>query len=531
MKLLTAAQMRHCDDRAIHELGIPSAVLMENAGRTTYQILRREFPELAGPVAVVAGRGNNGGDGLVVARYLANDGLPVSVLLLAEPSQLTGDARLNLEIALKLGIDVRPLTAPEALAAQEPLLAGAALVVDAILGTGLNSEVRGLYRQAIDLINAVPAPVLAVDLPSGLCADSGRVLGAAVRADVTVTYGWPKLGQILSPGRELAGRLWRVDISIPPALAADCQVELAAAAVLRELAPARPPASHKGTYGHLVILAGSPGKTGAAALAALGALRVGAGLVTVGVPASLNPILEVKLTEAMTLPLPEVPGAAVLGEAAWPAIAGFWEGKTAGALGPGLGTHPQTVRLVQELVQRAPAPLVIDADGLNALAEDLDCLKRAGAPLILTPHPGEMGRLVGLSPAQVQADRPGTACRLARDYGVVVVLKGAQSLIAAPDGRLTVNPSGNPALATGGTGDVLTGIIGGLLAQRLSPYDAARLGVYLHGLAADRWAASQGAAGLLAAELAAELPALLAALGAGTFPPIEEEICYVRVTS
>jgi len=529
MKLLTADQMRHLDERTIQELGLPSAVLMENAGRTTYQILRREFPDLAGPVVVVAGRGNNGGDGLVVARYLANDGFPVLVLLLAETVNLHGDARINLEVAQKLGILIHEVTSTEALLDQEAALRGAALVVDAILGTGLNAEVRGLYRQAIELINDGPTPVLAVDIPSGLSADSGQILGSAVRADVTVTYGWPKRGQILPPGRELVGRLWRVDISIPPAFAADCPVELADAAVLRDLLPPRPRRSHKGTYGHLFILAGSPGKTGAAALAAQAALRTGAGLVTVGVPASLNPILEVKLTEAMTLPLPEVPGEAVLGAAALPVIGDFAAGKAALALGPGLGTHSETVRLVQDLVTQTTLPTVIDADGLNALAANPACLGQASAPLILTPHPGEMARLTGLSTGHIQAHRLEVAGQLAHDHGVIVVLKGNQTIIAAPDVRLTINSTGNPALATGGTGDVLTGMIVGFLAQGLAPYDAARVAVYLHGLAADLWVQTQGQAGLLAGELSDGLPALIAAFAAGELPPQEEEICCARV--
>ncbi|MFP3867337.1 MAG: NAD(P)H-hydrate dehydratase [Desulfobacteraceae bacterium] len=531
MKLLTADQMRQLDRQAIEEIGIPSIVLMENAGRTTYQILRREFPELSGPVAVIAGRGNNGGDGFVVARYLAHAGLPVEVLLLAEKARVSGDARTNLDILEQIGVAVAEVTSEEALIPRIGELSSAELIVDAVFGTGLNAEVRGLYRQMIEILNNLPVPVLAVDFPSGLSADSGQPLGAAVEAAVTVTYGWPKLGQILPPGRDYVGRLWQVDISIPPELAQTMPLELAEAEELRTLLPDRPFASHKGTYGHLLVLAGSEGKTGAAALTAMGALRVGAGLVTAGIPASLNDILEVKLTEAMTLPLPEALGARALGSAALTQLEAFWPGKSALALGPGLGTHPDTVRLVREVVRRSSLPLVIDADGLNALADDPTCLGQAGAPIIITPHPGEMSRLAGKSAQEIQARRLEQAQELAHRHQVVVVLKGAQSVVAAPDGRISINPTGNPALASGGTGDVLTGMIGGFLAQRMLPFDAARLGVYLHGLAADQWVEWQGECGLLASELIEDLPEVINEFARGNLPEVEEEVCYKRVIS
>ncbi|MBW1991765.1 MAG: NAD(P)H-hydrate epimerase [Deltaproteobacteria bacterium] len=342
MKLVTAQEMRELDRRTIEEVGVPSLVLMENAGRTTYQILRREFPNLGGPVAVAAGRGNNGGDGFVVARYLANEGLPVTVFLLARKEQVRGDARVNLDILDHLGVEVKEVLTEEALSPALHYLSRAELVVDALLGTGLNSPVRGLMAALIDRLNRLRPPVLAVDIPSGLSADTGEPLGTAVQAQVTVTYGLPKLGQILPPGREHVGRLWLVDISIPPALTRELQLELAEAGELRELLPPRPFASHKGTFGHLVVLAGSEGKTGAATLTAEGALRTGAGLVTVACPMSLNDVLEEKLTEAMTLPVPEAPGARAVGVKALEPLTEFLAGKTALALGPGLGTHPET---------------------------------------------------------------------------------------------------------------------------------------------------------------------------------------------
>jgi len=529
MKLVTAAEMRELDRRAIEKVGIPSLVLMENAGRTTYQILRREFGN-TGPVAVVAGRGNNGGDGCVVARYLAQAGMAVAVFLVAARDQVQGDARINLEIAAHLGVEIMEVQEEKDLNPLAHHLARSGLIVDALLGTGLNSEVRGLMRQVIDEINRLRPPVLAVDIPSGLGADTGRPLGAAVRAQGTVTYGWPKIGQILPPGRDHVGRLWQVDISIPPDLAKDVPVELAEAAEMRALLPPRPFASNKGTYGHLVVLAGSEGKTGAATLTSEGALRTGAGLVTLGIPASLNDILEIKITEAMTLPLPEAENARALGRKALQPLQNFLEHKTAVALGPGLGTHPETEELVRHLARHLPLPLVIDADGVNVLAGDPELFKDAAGPRVLTPHPGEMARFLGTTVPEVQADRLRTAREVAARTQAVVVLKGAQTLVADPRGWASVNSTGNPALASGGTGDVLTGLIGGFLSQKLTPWDAARLGVYLHGLAADYLTARQGPL-LIAGDLLRVFPEVLNKLIQGHIPPAEEGICYKRVIS
>lgn len=531
MKLVTAAEMRELDRRAIQEVGIPSLVLMENAGRTTYQVLRQEFPDLSGPVAVVAGRGNNGGDGFVVARYLANAGVPVTVFLLAARDQVQGDARVNLEILAHLGLEVVEILDEATLAIEICRVAHSRLIVDALLGTGLNAEVGGLLAQAIDKINSFKTPVLAVDIPSGLSADTGQPLGAAVKAQVTVTYGWPKIGQIIPPGRDYVGRLWQVDLSIPPVLAREVPLELAEAVELRGCLPLRPFASHKGTFGHLLVLAGSEGKTGAAALAAEGALRAGAGLVTVGIPASLNDILEVKLTEAMTLPLPQAQGARALGVEALSPLLAFMADKTALALGPGLGTLPETRELVRQLVRHLPQPLVIDADGLNALGAEPAWIKESAGPRILTPHPGEMARFLGRPSQEVQAARLDCARETAAQCGATVVLKGAQTVVAAPHGAISLNPTGNPALASGGTGDVLTGLIGGFLAQGLSPWDAARLGVYLHGLAADYLATQHGPRGLIAGDLLTIFPEVLAAFTQGRIPLTEEGTCLRRVIS
>jgi ADP-dependent NAD(P)H-hydrate dehydratase / NAD(P)H-hydrate epimerase len=534
MKLVTASEMRELDRRAIQDFGIPSLVLMENAGRTTYQILRREFPFIAGEVAVLAGRGNNGGDGFVVARYLANAGIPVAVFLLGTREQVRGDARVNLEILAHLGLAVAEVLTEADLNPLIHRLAKAGLIVDALLGTGLNSEVTGLMATVIERLNHLRAPVLAVDIPTGLSADTGEVLGVALKARVTVTYGWPKLGQVLPPGRDYAGRLWQVDIGIPPILVQEAALELAEAREMQVLLPSRPGGSHKGNFGHLLVLAGSVGKTGAAALTCEAALRAGAGLVTLGVPASLNDILEVKLTEAMSLPLPEAAAARALGAAAWPPIVEFLDEtnqKSTVALGPGIGTHPETRELVARLVRDLTCPMVIDADGINNLEGVTNGLKDAAGPRILTPHPGEIARLVGLTTLEVQARRLDLARDTAARLGVTLVLKGAQTVVAAPDGRAWLNTTGNPALASGGTGDVLTGLMGGFLAQGLAPWDAARLGVYLHGLTADFFVSRHGQRGMIAGDLLAVWPQMLAEFSQGVMPQAEGDICFTRVIS
>ncbi|MFZ2090014.1 MAG: NAD(P)H-hydrate dehydratase [Desulfobaccales bacterium] len=531
MKLVTATQMRELDRRTIEDVGVPSLVLMENAGRGTYRVIRREFPELSGEVVVLAGRGNNGGDGFVVARHLANEGFPVTVFLMAARDQIQGDALVNLNILTQLGVEVEEILGEDQLSYVAHRLGWAELIVDALLGTGLNSPVRGLLAQLITRLHQARPPVVAVDIPSGLSADTGDPLGVAVEADVTVTYGYPKIGQLMPEGRDFCGRLWLVDIGIPPFLAQDIGVELAEASDLRFKLPPRPVDSHKGTFGHLAVVAGSEGKTGAVALTAEAALRTGAGLVTAAVPASLNDILEVKLTEAMTLPLPEAGKARALGEKALAPLMDFLADKTALALGPGLGTHPETQALVRALVRDCPLPMVVDADGVNALAGNLGVLTRPAGPRLLTPHPGEMARLLGATSKEVQSRRLETARQFAATHGVWLVLKGAQTVVADPEGRLSLNPTGNPVLASGGTGDVLTGLIGGLLAQGLSPWDAARLGVFLHGLAADYLVENVGQRGHIAGDLLTCLPELLTEFSQGRFPVTEDDICLRLVTS
>ncbi|MBM4123783.1 MAG: NAD(P)H-hydrate dehydratase, partial [Nitrospira sp.] len=396
------------------------------------------------------------------------------------------------------------------------LLRKSHLIVDALLGTGLSAPVAGPYRAAIEAITASALPVVAVDLPSGVHADTGAVMGAAVRASLTVTFALPKLGLYIGPGIDHAGTVRIVDIGIPPSFADEVPSRIALMTIeeANRLLPRRLPSSHKGTYGHAGVIAGSVGKTGAAALAAKAALRIGAGLVTVATPSSVNDTLEAKLLEAMTVPMPETK-ARTLARSGLDRLLAFVHARSAVAIGPGLTTHPETVDLLQALIPRLEKPAVLDADALNALAGRPALLAECKAPLILTPHPGEMARLEEeATPQSINEDRIGIATRFANRRGVMLVLKGARTVVAHPDGRVTICPTGNPGMATAGTGDVLTGILVGLLAQRLSPWEAACAGTYFHGLAGDLAAAEFGLAGMIAGDVIERIPQAINGTGA-----------------
>jgi NAD(P)H-hydrate epimerase len=498
--------MREIDRRAIEEIGLPGAVLMENAGRAAAGELFARFGSLApGPVLILAGKGNNGGDGYVIARSLLDHGWKVRTVALAAESAIGGDAALHLQALRRAGGEVRFAADADQFAAA--VSADFRLIVDALLGTGLATEVGGLYAVAIEWINGAGRPVLAVDIPSGIDATTGAVLGRAVRANLTVTFAAAKVGHAVHPGAAHAGELVVADIGIPRRLLeeeGDRQLFFDGDEARALLAP-RPVAGHKGTFGHLLVIAGSVGKSGAAALAAEGGLRAGAGLVTVACPQAIQEVLAGKVTEAMTVPLPDRDGGLV--SEGWQALQVLWGGKSAVALGPGLGQREETFVLARRVVRECPLPLVIDADGLNALAGHAEILLERRAATVLTPHPGEMARLAGCDIAAVERDRLGNAREFARRYGIVLVLKGARSVTAFPDGRIRINASGNPGMASGGMGDVLTGLVGALIAQGLSVEDAAALGVFLHGHAADRLLPALGDAGMIATDLLRELPA------------------------
>ncbi len=507
MKLITAEQMQAIDLNAIETLGIPGAVLMENAGRAAAEEILSDAHELfPGPILVLAGRGNNGGDGYVIARILADRGWQVRTLVLAAEDRIAGDAALMLQILQRLDGEIRfidnQVALREEFSAVEPLL-----IIDALLGTGLSTEVTGLYRSAIELMNKNPAQVVAVDIPSGVSGSDGRVLGAAVAADLTLCFDSAKVGHGSRPGADYVGELRVLEIGIPRAARPqdDFSCTLIDESVAGGLLPQRPMSGHKGSFGHLGVIAGSIGMTGAAALCSEAGLRSGAGLVTLACPAELQAILEVKLTEVMTRSLAGHQNHLLSQNCA--EIESLSVKFQALVLGPGLGQDPQTVSAVRRLVAGCRSPLVIDADGLNALVGALDVLPESGdRPPILTPHPGEFSRLTGLSVAEVEADRFRLARRFAIEHGVVLLLKGPRTLIADPAGRVRINGSGNAGLATAGSGDVLSGLIGGLLAQGLSPFDAAGLAAWLHGAAADLLADEIGCAGILAGDLLKTIP-------------------------
>jgi hydroxyethylthiazole kinase-like uncharacterized protein yjeF len=502
MKLVTAAEMRELDRQTIEEVGVPGAVLMESAGRGVVEVIAGLSPVGERRIAVVAGPGNNGGDGFVIARHLANRGARVEVILVAERARVGGDARVHLEAAVKSEVVVRDGTA-----AGFPAAAGAIdraeVVVDALLGTGTARAVGGHLAEVIERMNAAPGVRVAVDLPSGLDADSGWPLGVCVRAHHTVTFGWPKLGLATAPGFVYAGELHVVDIGIPPSRAAAVKRTLLDDRCLGPLATPRDPLAHKGTHGHVVIVAGSAGRTGAALLAAEACARAGAGLTTIAAPDGARAALEQRVVEVMTAGLGPEP---LDGAAAWAHLVPLLAGKRAVAFGPGVARDEGTRALLERLLVEWQGPLVIDADGLNHLAQDPAPLEATRAQVIVTPHPAEMGRLSGTSTEAVQADRVEAAEGFARQHGVVVVLKGARTVIAAPDGRTAICPTGGPALGSGGTGDVLTGAIAALAAAGMGAWEAACAGVYLHGRAGDLAAAAQGDAGVLARDVVALLP-------------------------
>ena len=508
MRLVTAQEMREIDRRTIEEYGIPGLLLMENAGRSVADAVENLLGDLRGKrVVILCGKGHNGGDGFVAARHLLRRGAVPQVFLACMPEEITGDAGVNFLIWQRLGQKFFQLATAGGLQLLKLALLQSDAVVDALYGTGFRGKATGHAGRAIEAVNAAGRPVVAVDLPSGLEADTGRVNGPCIRATVTVTFGLPKVGLVLEPGRQYSGRLVVADISLPPALTPETGP--GRYLLTRELVSSwftrRPATAHKGNFGHVLVVGGSRGMVGAACLAAQGALRAGTGLVTLAVPRSLQDVAAAKLTEVMTSGLPEIPDGAV-GREALPVVTSLLGNKAALATGPGLGRHPETAALVRELVRTASCPVVLDADGLNAFANEGARLAERVAPLVVTPHPGEMGRLMGKSPAEIEADRIGNATEAARAWGAVVVLKGARTVVASPNGYLGINTTGNPGMATGGSGDVLTGVIAALLAQGLDPFRAAAAGVYLHGRAGDLAAVETGEMGLVAGDLLRFLP-------------------------
>jgi NAD(P)H-hydrate epimerase len=511
MKLATAQDMRKIDELAVKEHSLTIAKLMENAGAAVVKVLEETHPPLSKKTfGVLCGKGNNGGDALAAARLLKQKKASVVVVLVGEADELSAEARRQYQKAKTAKIPILTLTGVEKIKAVQMVLEECDLIVDGLLGTGLSRPVEGLYRDLIQLVRKLDKPVVAVDIPSGLSSDSGLPMGDVLTAQMTVTFGLPKFGFYTPIGFPFIGELRVMNIGFPEELlnASFIRQELSDLSMVQKSLPRYDENTHKGTRGRVLVVAGARGFTGAAALSAYGAQRIGVGLVTVACAESLNAILEVKLTEPMTAPVPEIEGG-FLSSKATGRILDLAVNVNSAVLGPGIGRNRDTGQLVKELITKLTVPMVVDADGLYLMGGQLDAFRSAKAPIVITPHPGEAAWLLKTTIMAVEQNRLKVAKQLAQDYNVHVVLKGRFTVIANPKGEVRVNPTGHRGLATGGTGDVLSGMIGGLLAQKLPAFEAATTGVYLHGLAGDKASRKFGPDGLLASDLLPLLPRLL----------------------
>lgn len=515
MKIVTGAQMKAFDAQAIKEYALPSLILMENAGRNVAEAILERWELRGARVLALSGKGNNGGDALCAARHLLHTGALVEGVIAGVPNatQLSEETRTQAAMLEKFGVPLRFIGDEQGLPVLEEALGRADLVIDGLLGIGVKGAVRGLYEPVIERVTTSDIYVISVDLPSGVEADTGRVEGVAVQADLTVTLEYPKLGLLLYPGREHVGELVVRPVGYPEALKQEFEsgLEWVDDEFVRGRLPRRRAYSHKGDYGRVLIVAGSRGLSGAALLTGDAALRAGAGLVYLGYPESLSPVIEGRLLEAVKFPLPEEGGA--LAEAAAPEIEDIIKNRRMDvvALGPGLSQRAGVKRLIRKLLPKMDVPVVIDADGLNNLAdaEGRKILKRLHAPALLTPHPGELSRLIARQVSEIEAHRVDVTRETAQELGVLLVLKGVPTVTASPCGDVYINSTGNSGLATGGSGDVLTGMIAGLMAQGLAPAEAAPTGVYLHGRLADRLKSITGERAMLPRDLLNMMPEVL----------------------
>ncbi len=510
--------MRNIDKRTIEGIGIPGLELMEKAGKGVAEAVREMLGDVVGKkVIIFCGRGNNGGDGFVVGRYLAQWEMEVKFFLTARKDEVKGDAKTNLKKALDLKLPVIEVLSEKDI----PPLLGTYLIVDALFGTGFDGEITGYIKDVVDRINSSGIQVLSVDIPSGLHADTGEFTGVCIKANRTVTMALPKIGHFFFPGKELSGKVSVVDIGIPSSVVGeeDIKLNLITEEEVKQIIPQRPPNAYKGTCGRVVLIAGSTGLTGAAYLSSLSSLRAGAGMAILGIPETLNPIFAVKLTEVMTKPLPDVRKRGVLALRGLGEIRELLKWGDCCAIGPGLGQHFETQELVRRILSKLQMPAVIDADGLNAIAKDTSILKECKAPLILTPHIGELSRLNSVPVSEIAQNRLKYASDFAKEYNCVLVFKGAPTLISEPGGQTYVNPTGNAGMATAGSGDVLTGIIVGLLAQMLMSrngedinkiiLDTACAGVFIHGLTGDLAKEEKGEMGMIAGDMMEKIPEAL----------------------
>ncbi len=506
--------MRQCDAAAIREYGIPGMVLMENAARGTAEKLFEIFPRLRDEqVLIMCGSGNNGGDGFALARHMLRRGCSVTVGSVSPVNRLKGDARTNADILVKIARSdpekrLRLITSatPKKLTAIEP----PGIIIDALLGTGVGGRLKKKYASLVAWMNSLGKPTIAIDIPTGINADTGVAAGDSVRAAYTMTMGLLKTGLLFSDGREQSGKTYTIDIQIPEAVYRHSGIMsyLVEEADVRAAIPKRRHDAHKYKVGKVFVLAGSTGLTGAAALASMSALKAGAGAVVLGIPETLYPFMAQKLTEVMTVPLPESE-AGVVGAAAWEKISEHIAWADVVVAGPGLSRKQDVGKIVARLIKDMDKPLVLDADALNVLGEHTSLLKRSKGRVILTPHTGEFSRLTGIPVKDIEADRLSIAHRYSLSYHVVVHLKGGPSITAAPDKRVYINSTGNPGMATAGSGDVLTGVIAGLWAQGMTGTAAAYCGGYIHGYAGDLARDAYGMHSLTAADILNHIPDVL----------------------
>jgi len=503
IKVVTAKEMQNIDRVTISKFGIAGSVLMERAGLSVVDKINTLYP--GSKIAVLCGGGNNGGDGFVIARELYNQGRKVEVFMSSVPAKLRDDARTNFNIAKKFGVPVMP--ADKFLRKR---ISGHYLIIDALFGTGLSQDVKGPLSDVIKKANRLSCPVMAVDIPSGISSDNGQVMGIAMKANVSVTFGLPKRGHLIYPGAEYTGRLFIEDIGFPASLlnSDKIRINLFHSDDANAILPSRPKSSHKGTFGHVLLVAGSRGKTGAALMAAKACLKAGAGLVTIGTAESLVISLQSRVTEEMILPLADKGNGTISYKAAGSIMKFLKARGDVLIIGPGLSVDDEINKLMTEVVTHAHVPVVIDADGLNAISGNTGVLKKCKAPVILTPHPGEMSRLNGQAAGADRQgqDRISRALTFARKTNTFLVLKGVPTITATPEGEVFINSSGNPGMATAGAGDVLTGMIAAFLAQDLSPQDATALGVYMHGYAGDSVADKKSQQSMVASDIIKELP-------------------------
>lgn len=508
MKILTSEQMRNIDRRTIQGFGIPGIVLMENAGIKAAEFIIESIKDIdSKEILILCGPGNNGGDGFVVARYFFHLGLFPHIVLIGDAKKIRGDALTNLRIVRKMGMEILEVKTEKGWGKFASDLFHFDLIVDALLGTGLEGAPKGIYRRVISDINETGATIVAIDIPSGLSGSTARVEGEAVQADHTVTFGCPKIPHIFPPAEQHVGRLEVVDISIPEEAIKkeNIWLNLIEEDLAGSLIPSRKRDAHKGDFGHILAVCGSVGKSGAAALVARSALKAGAGLITVATAASAQKILAPQSTEMMTEPLPETERGS-LSKKALPFLKELCKGKDLLAIGPGLTTQVETSSVIRALLRETKLPALVDADGINAFEGFSKDLFGKHRDLIVTPHPGEMSRIIGQTAKFVQENRIEVCRNFAITHHCYVVLKGYKTLISDPDGNTFVSPTGNPGLGTAGSGDVLTGMIAGFLVQKIGILPALILAVYLHGLAADLAATDLGEIPLMAGDVIDYIP-------------------------